>query len=160
MVYSTCTFNPIEDEAVVQTLLMDQDLSLELEELDLPLKGRPGMYSWKVGEHINASSEDEDVSIQWFASFDDAVRKSSSEFVKTMWPLDAPAHAEALRLELCARFLPHDDNTGGFLHHKKSLELCLELPLLWVKKDLLNFPYSLWSWLITLFMTADFFGAI
>ena len=114
MVYSTCTFNPIEDEAVVQTLLMDQDLSLELEELDLPLKGRPGMYSWKVGEHINASSEDEDVSIQWFASFDDAVRKSSSEFVKTMWPLDAPAHAEALRLELCARFLPHDDNTGGF----------------------------------------------
>ena len=23
-------------------------------------------------------------------------------------------HAEALRLELCARFLPHDDNTGGF----------------------------------------------
>lgn len=116
MVYSTCTFNPVEDEAVVASLLGDAELELELEDLDLPVTGRHGLYSWKVGEQVKASEdEDEDVSIRWFESFEETQRESSEAFARTMWPLE-PSRASALKLERCARFLPHDgaQNTGGF----------------------------------------------
>ena len=75
MVYSTCTFNPIEDEAVVQTLLNDDELALELETLDLPISGRPGLREWKVGEHSDTSDEDGDVTLKWFDSPTDAVSR-------------------------------------------------------------------------------------
>jgi len=51
MVYSTCTFNPIEDEAVVAALLRWGGGSLELEDARPAVPGlrcRPGIASWKV----------------------------------------------------------------------------------------------------------------
>lgn len=51
MVYSTCTFNPIEDEAVVGELLLRCGGSLELLDVSdqLPkLKRMPGLTQWKV----------------------------------------------------------------------------------------------------------------
>lgn len=113
MVYSTCTFNPIEDEAVVQTLLNDDELALELETLDLPIRGRPGLRAWKVGEHSDASDEDGDVTLKWFDSLNDAASRARETYVPSMWPLESSRLAE-LKLERCARFLPHDSNTGGF----------------------------------------------
>lgn len=116
MVYSTCTFNPVEDEAVVASLLDDAELELELEELDLPVAGRHGLFSWKVGEQVKASKEeDEDVSIRWFETFEQAQREGEGAFVRTMWPLDS-SRTSLFKLERCARFLPHDgaQNTGGF----------------------------------------------
>lgn len=117
MVYSTCTFNPVEDEAVVASLLLDDELSLELQELDgLPVEGRPGLYAWRVGEHVNASGDDDgDVSIKWFETFDEANVNGSGDFMTTMWP-PGPKFARELRLERCERFFPQDGakNTGGF----------------------------------------------
>ncbi len=52
MVYSTCTFNPIEDEAVVSELLLLCGGATELMDVsaELPsLRRMPGMKSWKVG---------------------------------------------------------------------------------------------------------------
>ena len=49
MCYSTCSHNPIENEAVVAELLRRSNGSLEL--VDAPLEGfkvRPGMHTWKV----------------------------------------------------------------------------------------------------------------
>ena len=49
MCYSTCSHNPIENEAVVAELLRRSNGNLEL--VDAPLEGfkvRPGVHSWKV----------------------------------------------------------------------------------------------------------------
>lgn len=51
MVYSTCTFNPIEDEAVVAELLVRCGGALELLDVSqqLPeLKRLPGKRKWRV----------------------------------------------------------------------------------------------------------------
>lgn len=51
MVYSTCTFNPIEDEAVVAAVLKATKGAMELVDVSgaLPeLKRMPGLSSWKV----------------------------------------------------------------------------------------------------------------
>lgn len=58
MVYSTCTFNPIEDEAVVAELLLRCKGSLQLVDVSdqLPhLKRMPGIKTWKVGGQRAAS---------------------------------------------------------------------------------------------------------
>lgn len=120
MVYSTCTFNPIEDEAVVAALLSDRELALELEPLSaLPSAAvsRKGLLAWGVGEHVEMSGVDgdgdgdgEDVRMRWFDSFSDAENAGAKGFASTMWP-PPPG---GVNLELCARFLPHDMNTGGF----------------------------------------------
>ena len=59
MVYSTCTFNPIEDEAVVAALVSDESLALDIEdafpkECD-KIISRPGLHTWRVGDHVEAS---------------------------------------------------------------------------------------------------------
>lgn len=51
MVYSTCSFNPAENEAVVAALLRNHAGIVELVDVSdrLPkLKRRPGMYTWPV----------------------------------------------------------------------------------------------------------------
>ena len=51
MVYSTCTFNPLEDEAVLAAVLRAAKGALRLLDVShlLPaLKRRPGLSSWKV----------------------------------------------------------------------------------------------------------------
>ena len=51
MVYSTCTFNPIEDEAVVSELLLRCGGAMELVDVsnELPqLRRLPGKAHWRV----------------------------------------------------------------------------------------------------------------
>jgi len=51
-VYSTCSLNPIEDEAIVADLIRNGKGQLELVDVSdkLPgLKRRPGISTWKVG---------------------------------------------------------------------------------------------------------------
>jgi tRNA (cytosine34-C5)-methyltransferase len=138
MVYSTCTFNPIEDEAVVAALVSDQSLALDIEdafpkECD-KIISRPGLHTWRVGDHVEASGvlvgggsastaredddddDDDDVTLKWFASFDDASAHKggrAGDYAPTMWP-PSPSKAAALKLDKCRRFLPHDMDTGGF----------------------------------------------
>ncbi len=45
MVYSTCTLGPEEDEEVLDFLIKNFDI--EIEEISLPLKTRPGITEWK-----------------------------------------------------------------------------------------------------------------
>jgi 16S rRNA C967 or C1407 C5-methylase (RsmB/RsmF family) len=45
MIYSTCTHAPKENEEVVQYLLDNYDI--EIEEINLPIKTRPGIEKWK-----------------------------------------------------------------------------------------------------------------
>ncbi|EGZ15838.1 hypothetical protein PHYSODRAFT_447412, partial [Phytophthora sojae] len=111
MCYSTCTFNPLENEAVVADLLRWGKGSLELVDVSntLPLlKRRPGINTWKVM----------DSKLTEFASYEDYVAQDEKEKTKdkiraTMFPPTAE-EAENLHLERCMRCLPQDENTGGF----------------------------------------------
>jgi NOL1/NOP2/sun family putative RNA methylase len=50
MIYSTCTLSPEENEMIVNNLL--EKFNIELEEIDLPLKTRPGITEWEA-EKLN-----------------------------------------------------------------------------------------------------------
>ena len=101
LVYSTCTFNPIEDEAVVAAMLKQSDGALELVDMsgEMPnLRRVPGVKTWqawdKHGKH-------------------DAEGRPEGPF-KCHPTMFSDAESDALPLERCMRVLPHQDDTGGF----------------------------------------------
>ncbi|KAL0075394.1 S-adenosyl-L-methionine-dependent methyltransferase [Phycomyces blakesleeanus] len=105
VVYSTCSFNPLENEAVVAEVLRLADGALEIKDVSdqLPaLKRHHGLSTWKVmtkdGQYINSVDEIED-------------SRQRSRFPKSAFP---PANADSLHLDRCLRIYPHDQDTGGF----------------------------------------------
>ncbi|KAF7730854.1 tRNA (cytosine(34)-C(5))-methyltransferase [Apophysomyces ossiformis] len=105
IVYSTCSFNPIENEAVVAEVLRLADGALEIKDVSdqLPdLKRKPGLKTWKVmtreGQYISSVDEIEN-------------GRQRFKFPKTAFP---PANADDLHLERCLRIYPHEQDTGGF----------------------------------------------
>ncbi|GAX75610.1 hypothetical protein CEUSTIGMA_g3054.t1 [Chlamydomonas eustigma] len=102
MVYSTCTFNPIEDEAVVSELLEVCRGSIELVDVSgemTALKRLPGKKAWKVRDKV-----------KWYSNWEEA-QSAGAKLDPSMFP--SPSKAE-LPLERCMRFLPHHQDTGGF----------------------------------------------
>lgn len=102
MVYSTCTFNPIEDEAVVAELLRRTHGALKLVQMSEKteqLKFQPGMLTWKVLDNKNC----------WHDSYKTA--QNNYKIHESMFPKD---DLEQLGIPLTMRFLPHQQNTGGF----------------------------------------------
>ena len=176
LLYSTCSLNPVEDEAVVAAVLLGpggERFELVRDPLGSNtgrgLKHRPGVSDWRVGEHVALGSEaaarslpfatpseretaderngegsddsrdkgddkgddsddsdsEEDVTLRWYATHEDAVAAGMPCAAPTMWP-PPRAKTKNLRLERCARFLPHDQDTGGFfvalLRHREDAE--------------------------------------
>ncbi|KAJ6289101.1 hypothetical protein OIU76_024989 [Salix suchowensis] len=141
MVYSTCSMNPVEDEAVVAEILRKCGGSVELVDVssELPqLVRRPGVRKWKV--------RDKDL---WLASHRDASKFQRYHILQSMFPSGksyvAPANKDLehendeivisedgiqltedtliedlieevsdLPLERCMRIVPHDQNSGAF----------------------------------------------
>ncbi|GLC44395.1 hypothetical protein PLESTB_000474300 [Pleodorina starrii] len=102
MVYSTCTFNPVEDEAVVAELLLRCGGALELLDVSecMPeLRRMAGKHHWKVKDRH-----------RFYDSWEEA-RDIGYKLEESMF--SSPAKA-ALPLERCMRFLPHHGDTGGF----------------------------------------------
>jgi len=106
MVYSTCSFNPIENEAVVAELLRNSKGSLELVDISDRLPGlirEQGLNSWKVidknKDHYTSPSQ---------------VPKSRREKVKVSFFPPTDEEAKTLNLDRCMRMLPHKQDTGGF----------------------------------------------
>uniref|UniRef100_A0A8C1A059 tRNA (cytosine(34)-C(5))-methyltransferase n=1 Tax=Castor canadensis TaxID=51338 RepID=A0A8C1A059_CASCN len=107
MVYSTCSLNPIEDEAVIASLLEKSEGALELADVsgELPgLKWMPGVTQWKVMTRDG----------QWFADWDDVPHSRHTQIRPTMFPPKDLEKLEEMHLERCLRILPHHQNTGGF----------------------------------------------
>eukprot|EP00798_Chlamydomonas_sp_ICE-L_P013849 gene13849-19772_t len=80
MVYSTCTLNPIEDEAVISELLLRCGGAMELMDVshELPeLKRLPGISHWKVKDYA-----------RWYESWEEA-RDICYKLDPTMWPSEA-----------------------------------------------------------------------
>jgi tRNA (cytosine34-C5)-methyltransferase len=124
MVYSTCSFNPVENEAVVAALLDKCGDSLEIVDASdrvRDLKRRPGMTTWKV-----LTAEDEGVITEW-DSFEDTQKKGAAiseglrrAFKPSVFPPKAAGvtrlgvRIKGPPLERCMRLVPHDQDMGGF----------------------------------------------
>ncbi|PLW51451.1 hypothetical protein PCANC_00670 [Puccinia coronata f. sp. avenae] len=107
IVYSTCSLNPLENEAVVSAAL-SQFPSMSIKDVStcLPtLVRRPGLTSWTV------TTRDPN-NVQPIASPDD-VRDLplNKKYPATLWP---SGNEVKLGLERCLRIYPHLQDTGGF----------------------------------------------
>ncbi|KAI0822437.1 cytosine-5--methyltransferase [Trametes gibbosa] len=131
IVYSTCSLNPVENEAVVAAALQSIP-GFELIDMSDHLPGlvyRPGMTSWKpsVSREVNTEFATYHDYIQ---SLDDAQR-SSSKMLESHWPPSA-AEVESLHLTRCFRIYPHLQDTGGFfvavLQKKSPIRLPVAVP--------------------------------
>lgn len=105
MVYSTCSFNPVEDEAVVAELLRRCKGTVEVVDVSgmyPTLRRTPGVSTWRVQDKTGA----------WCDSFDQFTQKGRP-LPSTIFP-PSPEEAQWMHLERAMRFLPHHHNTGGF----------------------------------------------
>jgi multisite-specific tRNA:(cytosine-C5)-methyltransferase len=115
VVYSTCSMNPIENEAVVAAAIArcggTDKVKLTDQSHALPgLKRRPGLTSWRVVDRTG----------KWWDSWkqfeetegkdDDSVRR----IVDTMFPPTTVEGEEVVPLQNCMRVYPHLQDTGGF----------------------------------------------
>ncbi|NXF94579.1 NSUN2 methyltransferase, partial [Eubucco bourcierii] len=124
MVYSTCSLNPIENEAVIASLLEKSQGALELADVssELPgLKRMPGITKWKVMLKDG----------QWFEDWKDVPSNRQAQIRPTMFPVTDEEKLKAMNLERCLRILPHHQNTGGFF----VAVLIKKSPMPWNKRQ-------------------------
>ncbi|OXB53620.1 hypothetical protein ASZ78_000101 [Callipepla squamata] len=124
MVYSTCSLNPIENEAVIGSLLERSQGALELADVssELPgLKRMPGITKWKVMLKDG----------QWFEEWKDVPSNRQTQIRPTMFPIKEEEKLKAMNLERCLRILPHHQNTGGFF----VAVLIKKSPMPWNKRQ-------------------------
>mmetsp|Transcript_26542 Transcript_26542/g.47667 ORF Transcript_26542/g.47667 Transcript_26542/m.47667 type:complete len:607 (-) Transcript_26542:1068-2888(-) len=110
--YSTCSLNPIEDEAVVCEGLRHFAGSVELVDLREVLAqkcpgliARPGLTTWKVLS--NAKDKEVDLFTEHHSYAE--VPEGMKSIRASMFPVDVPAS-----IQHTVRVLPHDQDTGGF----------------------------------------------
>ncbi|XP_041970924.1 tRNA (cytosine(34)-C(5))-methyltransferase [Aricia agestis] len=106
LVYSTCSFNPIENEAVVHRLLQETDGAMKLVDAShlLPgLKFKKGMTYWRP------ASKD----MVFYDKYEDVPEKWQTVVRPQMFP-PKPEDLDKYNLDKCIRILPHHQDTGGF----------------------------------------------
>jgi 16S rRNA C967 or C1407 C5-methylase (RsmB/RsmF family) len=120
MTYSTCSMNPIENEAVVAAALSQRKKGAGQPFFELVqwpvIEGftdRPGVSSWKVADYVGDTDQEDDekVQLRWHSSYEDAVEAKMEKACSSMWP---PLSAKGLHLERCVRLWPQDHDSGGF----------------------------------------------
>ncbi|CAB9528025.1 Multisite-specific tRNA:(cytosine-C(5))-methyltransferase trm4b [Seminavis robusta] len=131
--YSTCSLNPIENEAVVAAALEqyakqqqedDNNKTPAVEILSLSLPGlvlHPGISTWRVAEYrddkVEESNDDDDEDddeipkLIWHDTYEEASRAKMPHAVPSMWP---PSAKNSFHLERCQRLWPQDHDSGGF----------------------------------------------
>ncbi|CAK9794990.1 tRNA (cytosine(34)-C(5))-methyltransferase [Anthophora quadrimaculata] len=106
MVYSTCSLNPIENEAVLHRLLLETQDSVQLvdcKDLVPGLVCDPGVSHW-----LPASKN-----LQYYESWEDVPEQWQTQVRPKMFP-PKPEDAAKFHFERCMRILPHHQDTGGF----------------------------------------------
>ncbi|KAF7795210.1 hypothetical protein EIP86_006360 [Pleurotus ostreatoroseus] len=113
IVYSTCSMNPVENEAVVSAALKSIP-GFELVDMSnyLPsLIYRPGLTTWTPAVNREVTTE--------FATFQDFIQsvpesqRADVKMTESHWPPPA-TEANELYLTRCMRIYPHLQDTGGF----------------------------------------------
>lgn len=106
MVYSTCSLNPVEDEAVIARILMECEDTVELMDVSASVPGlkfKTGLSTWKL---VNKENE-------FYAKWEDVPEVNRTLLRPNMFP-PPPEEAQKLHLNRCMRILPHQQDTGGF----------------------------------------------
>lgn len=106
LVYSTCSLNPLENEAVIHRLIVETGGAVQLVDVSSQLPGlkyRQGLVHWLP------TSRD----MQGYTSYNDVPEKWQTQIRPQMFP-PAPEDAHKFNLERCIRILPHQQDTGGF----------------------------------------------
>ncbi|BFZ12837.1 hypothetical protein BsWGS_15875 [Bradybaena similaris] len=106
LVYSTCSLNPIEDEAVIADMLRSSEGALELVDIHDMLPGlrfTKGLSTWKVMTKTG----------EWIHSPAEIPASMQTQFKHTIFP-PTVEEAEKFHLDRCMRILPHHQDTGGF----------------------------------------------
>ncbi|XP_043509554.1 tRNA (cytosine(34)-C(5))-methyltransferase [Frieseomelitta varia] len=106
MVYSTCSLNPVENEAVLHRLLIETGDSVRLvdcRDLVPGLVCDPGISHW-----LPASKD-----LQYYKSWEDVPEQWQTQVRPKMFP-PKPEDAAKFHFERCMRILPHHQDTGGF----------------------------------------------
>ncbi|PWA02302.1 hypothetical protein BB558_001571 [Smittium angustum] len=118
IVYSTCSLNPIENEAVVASALNHYKGALELVDVSDELKNlirRPGLSSWKVFDRDGVESNTVKVEDSEIGDKPSAEKQDEKNETKTLYTsLYPPKNSSELHLDRCLRIYPHLQNTGGF----------------------------------------------
>jgi multisite-specific tRNA:(cytosine-C5)-methyltransferase len=130
MVYSTCSMNPVENEAVVAAAIEACGGNSKVKLLDcsdlLPnLKRKPGLNTWKVLDTSQVSMGSEKTAhmfTNWEAfekakakyAAEEPERSFSTKITAGCFPPIAKSPEERIPLENCIRVYPHLQDTGGF----------------------------------------------
>ncbi|KAG1701199.1 tRNA (cytosine(34)-C(5))-methyltransferase [Nymphon striatum] len=106
LVYSTCSLNPVENEAVVAATIKLCQGSIGLLDVckELPgLKTNPGLHTWKI---MNKD-------LQEISSAEEIPEHYLTQIKPSMFP-PTLEEAEAFQINRCIRILPHHQDTGCF----------------------------------------------
>lgn len=104
LAYSTCSLNPLEDEAVIQRLIVETQGAVQL--VDVSSQVPELVYSKGVSDWKPASKDH----LEGYATFDEVPEKWHTQIRPQMFPTCDPNH----HLDRCLRLLPHQQDTGGF----------------------------------------------
>ncbi|KAF2642736.1 S-adenosyl-L-methionine-dependent methyltransferase [Massarina eburnea CBS 473.64] len=130
LVYSTCSMNPIENEAVIAAAVEASGGTSKVKIVDcshlLPeLKRKPGLTKWKVMD-TSFDTGSKETTAHLFSSWDNFVqahfkneqsestRNFSNKIVPGCFPPTAESEEGRIPLENCLRVYPHMQDTGGF----------------------------------------------
>lgn len=105
LVYSTCSLNPVEDEAVIAGMLQKCEGTVELVDVSEEIKNlkyTPGLSYWKLMTKDGSQFFDSYESVTNYTHFQPSMFAPSKE------------ESEKLNLHRCMRVLPHQQDTGGF----------------------------------------------
>jgi multisite-specific tRNA:(cytosine-C5)-methyltransferase len=130
MVYSTCSMNPVENEAVVAAAIEACGGNSKVQLVDcsnhLPnLKRKPGLNVWKVLDTSSTTANGEKTAhmfTNWEAyqkarskyEVDEPERQFSTKITAGCFPPLPSSPEERIPLERCIRVYPHLQDTGGF----------------------------------------------
>ena len=110
--YSTCSLNPIENEAVVSAAL-NASPSMSIKDVPhlLPeLKRRPGLTTWQVlDNNMDSPTHPSLITPETVHTID--AKGMKKVWAPTLWPNGKEAERN---LERCLRIYPHLQDTGGF----------------------------------------------
>ncbi|KAM0328231.1 hypothetical protein ACHAQA_005640 [Verticillium albo-atrum] len=130
VVYSTCSMNPVENEAVVGAAIERCGGPDKVEIVDcsnelVGLKRRPGLKDWQVMDKAGRIWK----SMQEVNEFmeNKEVASVPGRVVESMFPQPASSDSADLPLERCMRVYAHLQDTGGFfitvLHKKAEVKI-------------------------------------
>ncbi|CAB3229834.1 unnamed protein product [Arctia plantaginis] len=106
LVYSTCSFNPVENEAVVHRVLQETGDAVKLVDVEYML---PGLKFHKGMTYWRPASKD----MVFYEKYEDVPEKWQTVVRPQMFP-PKPEDLPKYNLEKCIRILPHHQDTGGF----------------------------------------------